>query len=34
MARLTAVYNFGNNRVKARQHTGGAGDETGRAKNN
>jgi iron complex outermembrane receptor protein len=32
VARLTAIYNFGNNKVKTRQHTGGADDETGRAK--
>jgi hypothetical protein len=34
MVRLTAISNFGNNKVKARQHTGGADDETGGAKNN
>ena len=34
VARLTATYNFGNTKVKARQHQSGADDEAGRAKSN
>jgi hypothetical protein len=34
VARLTATYNFGSTKVKARQHQSGADDEAGRAKSN
>lgn len=34
VARLTATYNFGNSKIKVKQHTSGADDEAGRAKNN
>lgn len=34
VARLTFTYNFGNNKIKARQHQTGADDEKGRVKGN
>lgn len=34
VARLTLTYNFGNNKIKAREHQSGAGDEASRVKGN